>query len=270
MLVGPDALPAQPGSIVSEEWLMARPNAITLPLDGSVSRPTIPDSEYPLRVDWDGILVDDPDNEDDVVRRCRDVLALLWDDRAQAIENEACEVLGVKSLREYFRNPKNFWEEHIKRYSKSRRKAPIYWLLQSPRRHYAVWLYYHRLDRDILYKALRNYVDPKHRLEESRLQEFRDGLPGTPEGRERKALERQIEDQEEVVNDVLDFKERLEKVAALGLDPDLNDGVVLNIASLNELVPWTESKKYWDELLTGKYEWSTIGKQLREKGLVYG
>ena len=54
----------------------------------------------------------------------------------------------------------------------------------------------------------------------------------------------------------------------LHLVPDLNDGVVLNIAPLREFVPWKEARKYWDELLAGKYEWSSIGRQLREKGLV--
>jgi hypothetical protein len=34
------------------------------------------------------------------------------------------------------------------------------------------------------------------------------------------------------------------------------------------LVPWKEAKSKWNELLAGKYEWSSIGKQLREKGLV--
>ena len=52
------------------------------------------------------------------------------------------------------------------------------------------------------------------------------------------------------------------------LESELNDGVVLNIAPLWELVPWKEARKYWDELMEGKYEWSSIGKQLREKGLV--
>jgi hypothetical protein len=45
-------------------------------------------------------------------------------------------------------------------------------------------------------------------------------------------------------------------------------GRVLNIAPLYELVPWKEAEKTWEELLDGKYEWSSIGKQLREKGLV--
>jgi hypothetical protein len=34
------------------------------------------------------------------------------------------------------------------------------------------------------------------------------------------------------------------------------------------VVPWKEAKKYWDELLKGKYEWSSIGTQLRTKGMV--
>ena len=52
------------------------------------------------------------------------------------------------------------------------------------------------------------------------------------------------------------------------LDPDLNDGVVLNIAPLRKFVPWKEDQKYWNELLDGQYEWSSIGKQLRQLSLV--
>jgi hypothetical protein len=43
---------------------------------------------------------------------------------------------------------------------------------------------------------------------------------------------------------------------------------LLNVAPLHELVPWKEAGRVWDELLSGKYEWSSIGKQLRQKGLV--
>ena len=124
-----------------------------------------------FRIDWDGILVDDSRPSDDIVRRVRDVLELIWKDRADAIEKEACEILGVKELRDYFRKPGKggFWDDHVTRYSKSRRKAPIYWLLQSSKKNYALWLYYHRLDKDILFKALLNYVEPKIRLEDGRL-----------------------------------------------------------------------------------------------------
>src|SRR2546426_8862617 len=116
----------------------------------------------------------------DIERRVRDVIEVIWTGRAggptaEAIEQEACEILGVKTLRHYFRKPGNggFWMDHVARYSKSRRKAPIYWLLQSARKNYALWIYYHRLERDTLNKALVHYVEPKLRRENNRLHELR-------------------------------------------------------------------------------------------------
>jgi len=222
---------------------------------------------YPLHFDEDGILVDDPDHPDDIIRRVRDVLEVIWNDRSDAIEKEACEILGESDLRDYFRKPGagGFWDDHIKRYSKSRRKAPIYWLLQSSKKNYALWIYYHRLDKDILFKALLNYVEPKIRKEESRLGELRSqktALGAAAKGA--KKIDKDIDRQEAFLSELRDFEEKLRRAANLHLDPDLNDGVVLNIAPLRELVPWKEAKSYWDELMDGKYEWSSIGKQLGE------
>jgi len=265
MLVGPDGLPAKPGGIVSEEWLRARPDANTLPPDSSVSKSTIPDSEYPLRINWNGILVDDPGHEDDIVRRVREVLEVIWENRAEAIEKEACEILGVRELRDYFRKPGKggFWMDHVKRYSKSRRKAPIYWYLRSAKGNYGLWLYYHRLDKDILFKALLNYVEPKIRLEEDRLNTLRAHKEAVgSSGREAKQIEKEMDLQEQFVSELRGFADKLRRVADLHLEPDLNDGVILNIAPLWELVPWKEAKKYWEALQEGKYDWSHIAYQL--------
>jgi hypothetical protein len=224
--------------------------------------------DYPLEIDWDGIVVDDPDHSDDIGRRMRDVLEAIWSEQADTTEREICETLGVEGLRDYFRKPGNggFWMDHVSRYSKSRRKAPVYWLLQSSKRNYALWIYYHRFDKDILFKALVNYVEPKIRLEENRLESLR-GQKGAG-GKATKKLDRDIEKQESLLSELRDFEDKLRRAANLHLEPDLNDGVVLNIAPLWELVPWREAKDYWEELLEGKYEWSSIGKQLREKGIV--
>jgi hypothetical protein len=228
---------------------------------------------YPLRVDSDGILVDDPEHPDDIVARVHEVFELVWQADAEAREPEACELLGGKTLRDYFRKPGagGFWADHVKRYSKSRRKAPIYWLLQSAKKNYAVWLYYHRLDKDVLFKVLLNYVEPKLRLEENNLEQLRAQRAGAGSGgREAKQFEKQLDQQESFLSELRDFRDKLQRAADLNLDPDLNDGVVLNAAPFRELIPWAEAKKYWEELLAGKYEWSSIGRQLRERGLVRG
>jgi hypothetical protein len=232
---------------------------------------TVAPENYPFRIDWDGILVDDPDHSGDIIRRVREVLEVIWKDRADAIEKEACEILGMDDLRVYFRKPGKggFWDEHISRYSRSRRKAPIYWLLQSSKKNYSLWIYYHRLDKDILFKALLNYVEPKIRREESRLNELRSQKTALGAAAKRsKKIDKDIDRQEAFLSELRDFEEKLRSAANLHLDPDLNDGVVLNIAPLRELVPWKEAKAYWDDLMDGKYEWSSIGKQLREKRLV--
>jgi hypothetical protein len=266
-LVEPQGLPATKCNIVSQEWLLERFNTNTLPPAESVQNPAIiNDSEYPITVDWDGILVDDPDHPDDIIRRIRNVLEVIWSDNTDAIEQEACEILGVKDLRDYFRKPSNggFWQDHIKRYSKSRRKAPIYWLLQSSKKNYAIWLYYHRLDKDLLFKAQTQYIEPKLNLENNKLNQLNSQRAGLS-GSDLKKLEKTIEKQDSFVSELQDFLDKLKRAANLNLEPDLNDGVVLNIAPLWELVPWGEAKKYWQELTQGKYEWSSISKQLQAK-----
>jgi len=147
-------------------------------------------------------------------------------------------------------------------------KAPIYWLLQSPKCSYGLWLYYHRLDGDILYKALINYVEPKLRATDERLTAMRSQRAGATNPREARQLDRAIEGQEATLADIGEFRDRLKRAADLHLAPDLNDGVVLTIAPLRELVPRAEARHYWQELTAGKYEWSSIGQQLRAKGLV--
>jgi hypothetical protein len=107
------------------------------------------------------------------------------------------------------------------------------------------------------------------RLEEDRLHTLRTRKDAAgSSGREAKQIEKDMDRQEQFVSELHDFKDKLRRVADLHLTPDLNDGVVLDIAPLWELVPWKEAKEYWEELAEGKYEWSSIGKQLREKEVV--
>jgi hypothetical protein len=223
---------------------------------------------YPLPVAWRGYLVDDPDRpQDDIVHAVRAVIHLLWGDQAEAMEKEACQILQVPDLRVWFRDPKGFFTWHIKRYSKSRRKAPLYWLAQSAKKNFAIWLYYPRLNPDSLFFAAREYGDAKLNFETAHLEDQQAQLRALG-GSNPKAQEKKIAVQAALVAELQTFLKKLDSAALLSLKPDLNDGVLLNLAPLREIVPWKEPARVWDELLRGKYEWSAIAAQLRQKGLV--
>jgi hypothetical protein len=246
------------------------PPAMLLGTDGVPATGSACVQDYPFELAWRGILPDDAGHEEDVTHRVLRMLDVLCEGCAEQNEAEIQTAVGA-TLREYLRKPNKggFWAEHLKRYSKAGRRAPIYWLLQSSKRNYALWLYYHRLDKDLLFKALLNYVEPKVQRENNRLKDMgRQKQAAGGLGKGRKKLDKDIERQEDLISELRDFEDKLRRAANLHLEPDLNDGVVLNIAPLQELVPWKEAKNYWDELLEGKYERSAIGKQLRQKGIV--
>jgi hypothetical protein len=267
MLVGPDGLPAEPNRIVSEEWLRARPDANTLPPDGSVKNPTIPDSEYPLRISWDGVLVDDPGfngdrpHRDDIVRRVREVFDLLWKDKSHEVEQEACDILGVSDLRDYFRKPSGFFQDHLKRYSKSRRKAPIYWPLSTASGSYTIWLYYHRLNEQTLYMVVNKYMEPKISEVERGIAQIENELKAAS-GREATRLTDRLNEARAFLGELRDLREELLRIAALPYKPDLNDGVIINAAPLHKLFrlrSWAkDTEDCWKKLEKGDYDWAHL------------
>ncbi len=279
MLVGPDGLPAEPNHIVSEEWLRARPDANTPPPEGSVKNPAIPDSEYPLHISWDGVLVDDPGfngdrpHRDDIVRRVREVFDLLWKDKSHEIEQEACDILGVADLRDYFRRPAGFFQDHLKRYSKSRRKAPIYWPLSTASGSYTIWLYYHRLNKQTLYMVINKYVEPKI----AEVQKEVGSMQYAVEAREKgislspptaysllptSELRKQWEETRTFLTELRDLREELLRIAALPYKPNLNDGVIINAAPFHRLFrlrSWAkDTEECWRKLERGDYDWAHL------------
>jgi hypothetical protein len=236
-----------PGQLQSPQGLPAQPEDVP--------------AAYPIRIPWDGILVDDENHPLDVIERVRETLLVLWKDQTETIETEACEILGVKSLRDWFRKPGNFFADHLARYSKSRRQAPIYWPLSSPNGLYTVWLYYHRLTADTLFTVLRDYLKPKLEFEERRAFQLRQEAGTTPSPSQR----RDIAEAEELVEDLRAFKAELERVAPL-FRPNLNDGVIINYAPLWRMIGLPKWRKdcqaIWNELAQGDYDWAHLALHL--------
>ena len=211
--------------------------------------------DYPMRVSWSGIMVDDSGKAEDIVTRVREALAVIWPDNADAIEQEACEILGVDSLRAYFANPNLFFADHLKRYSKSRRVAPIYWPLSTTSGSYTLWLYYHRLSDQMLYSCVNDFVDPK-------LREITDQLAGlrTKTGRSR-TEEKELERLSDLELELRDFRAELLRIAAFW-KPNLNDGVQISAAPLWKLFQHRQWQKRlrgtWEKLEAGDYDWAHL------------
>jgi len=222
----------------------------------------IPPPGYPVALPRDAVLVDEQGHDHDLVARARKVFQIVFGDAADARWREVAECLEPRegSLRIWFAGA--FFEEHIKRYSKSRRKAPIYWQLATPSASYSVWLYYHRFTRDTFYRLLNDYVAPKLKHEERKLTSLTQGAGPNPSASQR----RETDTQETLVSELRAFHGEVARVAPLW-NPDLNDGVVINFAPLWRLVPqhrgWQkECKKAWDKLVKGDYDWAHLAVHL--------
>lgn len=225
-----------------------------LPLSYEAGRRERVEGHYPLDVAWDGILVDDPNHPLDIERRVREVFEILWRERAGAIVQEAAEILE-EGLRDYFRKPGGFFADHLKRYSKSRRKAPIYWPLSTPSGNYTLWLYYHRLNDGTLYKVVEQFVEPKQAEVQATYQTL-----AVKESRT-KAEDKELEDAETLIGELAAFRDDLLRLAKIW-KPNLNDGVVITAAPLWKhfrLQAWQkELRSTWESLERGEYDWSHL------------
>jgi hypothetical protein len=197
--------------------------------------------------DLPDLLVDDEGHADDLTAR---VVAIA----------ERVKVSAPENLRGWL--SKDFFPLHIKMYSKSRRKAPIYWQLATRSASYSVWLYIHAFSKDTLFRVQNHYVAPKLAHEGRRLESLISELPDRATAAQRKELAAQ----EAVVEELLVFLDEVKRVAPLW-KPNLDDGVIINFAPLWRLVPQNKSwqkelKSTWDALSEGKYDWAHLAMHL--------
>ena len=268
-LVGPDGLPAASGKIVSEGWLRARPDAITLPPEGSFSGPaTIPDSAYPLPVPWDGLLIDDLDDHnhaDSLVRRMQAALAYLHGAEAERVEHELAAGVDARSLADYLRKPGGFFADHLARYSKSRRQAPIYWPLSSSSGSFTVWVYYPRLTSDTLFRIDNRYLQTKLESVNREIATLTGALTDLM-GRDATAARDRLADRTARREELLAFQTELVRVANLPYVPNHDDGVILCAAplwKLSRLPKWAKAtREAWEKLEKGDYDWAHLAMTL--------
>jgi len=229
----------------------------------------------------DGIAVLDEGHERDLPALVERALMLMLDVKRETsnVKRQAPDVIDVSRLTfdapntaevirtgaagdlRKFLERDFFTKWHLKWY----RKRPVYWPLQSARRSYGFVIFHERVGRSTLYVLQRDYLDHKLnglRLQIGDLQGQLEGLSGVA----RKRVERQIDQATQLLDELTEFAQTMERVVSEGYEPApdwIDDGVILRMAPLWELIPiWKrEPKKYWERLQRGDYDWSHIAKR---------
>lgn len=210
---------------------------------------------YPIELPTLTVLLDEEGYPWDIESGVRRAAGAVVDD-ADAILDEVEGILG-QPLRSYFR--RRFFSDHLGRYSKSRRKAPIYWYLSVPSRAWGLWIYAPRLSREPLYAVGREARRRLHlageTIERARAEQSR------VSGKALARLDKELTATERLSDELRAFAAEAERVAGLGWEPDLDDGMVLCAAPLAGLFPaWPEAAKERAKLKAGEYPWAKVSR----------
>jgi len=211
-------------------------------------------------MDEDAVMVSEPGHPQDITARTLRCLELMRGrEPAHALIREVAgsdgdpEELLRGFLDRFTGNPEvSFWRHHFQLY----RKRPIFWPLQSPKRKLTVWVFQERFTTDTLFKVRSEFVDPKFRWLEARIRELKEKAEASA-GAEKRKVEKEVSQMADILDDVQEFSKCLSVAIQKGYTPHIDDGVLINAAPLWELLPsWPDTKKAWQELEEGKYDWA--------------
>jgi hypothetical protein len=213
---------------------------------------SLPDGFDPFHL-HPGLLVDDPGHPHDLAHLVEEVLARV-------------ETLAPDDVRRWLQ--REFFAFHLQRYSKSRRKAPIYWPLTTVSGSYTLWIYYPSLTNQTLYTAINDFVEPKLKRVGDDVSALRN--KGAARSRDD---ERQLEALQAFELELIELRDTLLTLAPT-YKPNHDDGVQITAAPLWPLFrhkPWQKLlKENWAKLEKGDYDWAHLAmnyrpNQVREK-----
>lgn len=220
-----------------------------LPFMPTVSLSEVP-TNYPIDVPDDGILCNQSDSNINLAAHVRDVIHYLWADKADDIEFELCQLIGCKNLQSYFEQPSGFFDYHFKRYTKSRRKAPIYWMLSSEDGSYTYWVYYPKLSKNTLPTLILKLRDENERLRS----EVNNAVISHD-----KTLETSLRASQLQVEGMIT---EITRIIDSAYEPNHDDGVPVTSCPLVNLIKhsgWkAECQSNLKDLESGEYDWSHL------------
>lgn len=228
------------------DWRWATGERAEIPVVGPFDR--LPSSSAAMLPDGSGVfhenagvMVDDQGDPFDLPRIIEEVFAQI-----------NLSVPG--DVRHQLR--KDFFSIHLQQYSKSRRKAPIYWPLSTKSGSYTLWVYYPSLTSQTLYTAINDFVEPKLQQVGTDVTALRN--KGSARTRDD---ERQLEALQTFELELIELRDTLLKLAPT-YKPNHDDGVQIAAAPLWPLFrhkPWQKVlKDTWAKLERGDYDWAHL------------
>ncbi len=132
--------------------------------------------------------------------------------------------------------------------------------LQVPSKTWGLWLYAPRLSREMLFAIVRE-AEQRQRLAEQQIGHLQREAETGSGGRKASEVAKELEAEQKLAVELASFRAEAERIANLGWEPDLDDGMVLNAAPLADLFPaWKDAAAYRKELRAGKHEWATVAR----------
>lgn len=200
----------------------------------------LPDDAEPFHA-HSGILVEDQGHPNDLARLIEEVLARV-------------EAPVPADVRRWLQ--RDFFPLHLKQYSKSRRKAPIYWPISTTSGSYTLWLYYPSLTDQTLFTAVNDFIEPKQKQVGQDVAALR--TKGSARSRDD---EKNFEALQTLELELIALRDTLLAIAQT-YRPNHDDGVQITAAPLWQLFrhkPWQKIlKDTWAKLEKGDYDWAHL------------
>lgn len=242
---------------------------------GGLGRGDFPDAvqaRLKTLIDPDGVMVLQRDHPDDLAARVIEILSAIHGETeaARLIQTATGGNGDLRSrLESYLLGP--FFKAHVKQY----RKRPIYWLLQSPKQRYSVYLFHERATDQTLALILgQRYLGGRiFQVKQEHAEALR--RETASEGREKARRRKQAQELAEELTDLEAFDKAITETNSQPITgaqgrpatarwvPELDDGVLLNAAPLYRLTPaWKRADakldpaKAWKALQEGEYPWA--------------
>ncbi len=197
-------------------------------------------------------------SNEQIISQLENVCVELFDRPDEVIE-ELLSYTGYKTTFSYLTDPNGFFLSHFSRYSKSRRKAPIYWPITTSSGSFTIWIYYPALTNQTLFKVVNDFLDgPNGKL----TQVSRECTELRQKGSSRSSEdEKRYETLQTFEQELTDLRDTLLKIAPT-YQPNHDDGVQITAAPLWPLFrhkPWQKVlKETWAKLEKGDYDWAHL------------